>query len=216
MLGEPRLMRTLLDIMKKCWNEEQTPEEWRTYYMVAIPKKGDLTWLKNWRGLSMADTFAKLYAGVLQGRLEDIYETIAPEFCNGFRRGRSRTDSIFTLKEFLRQRKAKGLDTWVVLWDIVKMFDRIKREFLWRSMEVVGIDAKLIRVVQATMEATRGQLNVDGMTREVNIQDGTCQGSKMGPILCNLFLLPILEQWIADTEHLDPVLEAEGTTWQTP
>jgi hypothetical protein len=39
MLGEPRLMQTLLDIMKKCWNEEQTPEEWRTYYMMAIPKK---------------------------------------------------------------------------------------------------------------------------------------------------------------------------------
>ena len=32
----------------------------------------------------------------------------------------------------------------------------------------------------------------------------------MGPILCNLFLLPILETWARDTVHLDPVLETEG------
>jgi hypothetical protein len=130
MLGATRLLDLLLSIMTDCWEKESTPEEWRTFYMMAIPKTGDLTMLKNWRGLAMSDTFAKLFGGILQKRMEDYYEDIAPEYCNGFRRGRSRTDSIYTLKEFLRQRKVQGLDSWVVLWDAVKMFDRVKREFL--------------------------------------------------------------------------------------
>jgi hypothetical protein len=77
-------------------------------------------------------------------------------------------------------------------------------------MEIAGVNPKLIRMVKAMMKNTKGQLNIDGIRREVEVRDGTCQGSKMGPVLCNLFLLPILQTWARDTVHLDPVLETEG------
>ena len=54
----------------------------------------------------MAETMSKLYSAILKRRLESYYEDVVPEFCNGFRRGRGRNDSIFMLKETLRKRRA--------------------------------------------------------------------------------------------------------------
>ena len=138
MVEHPQLLEIVLEVMRTCWKETKVPQSRRAFYMMAIPKTGDLTLLKNWRGLSMANTLSKIFCTILKRRLEGIYEELAPEYCNGFRRGRSRTDSVFTMKQNLRVRKQQGLDSYVVLWDLIKCFDRIPREFVWKSMETLG------------------------------------------------------------------------------
>jgi hypothetical protein len=93
--------------------------------MTVLEKKGDKTLCGNYRGISIGETFSKVYTTILKHRLSDLHEKLAPEYCNGFRKGRGRADSIYVLLEVLRLRKRKGLNSWVTFFDIIKYFDRI-------------------------------------------------------------------------------------------
>ena len=88
----------------------------------------------------MAEVLAKVYATILKERLENLYEDIAPEFCCGFRRGRGRNDSVYTVKQILRTRREWGKESFVVFWDVIKCFDRIPREHILTSMDILGVD----------------------------------------------------------------------------
>ena len=95
--------------------------------MAVLPKKGDLSMPDNWRGMSIRETFVKVYTIVLKHRLGALCETLVPEYSNGFRKGRGRSDCIFALLETIRRRKQWGLGSWVLLFDCVKMFGKIPR-----------------------------------------------------------------------------------------
>jgi len=62
-------------------------------------------------------------------------------------------------------------------------------------MSKMGIPAKMIRVVKSTLHNSTAILHVEGEQREVLIREGTGQGTTLGPVLCNLFLLPLLLHW---------------------
>ena len=45
--------KILLPLFRDVWNEESPPEDWLQGIIVKIPKKGDLSECKNWRGISL-------------------------------------------------------------------------------------------------------------------------------------------------------------------
>ena len=53
-------------------------------------------------------------------------------------------------------------------------------------------------------------MTIDGIQKSVKMIDGTGQGTILGPLLCNLFFLPILELWCKDMEHLAPSMLSEN------
>ena len=195
---DPDLQQGMLRVLRECWVNETVPEEWTKFHMTVLFKKGKKCDVGNYRGISMAETLSKLYTSILKRRLEEQYEALVPEYCNGFRRGRGRMDSIFMLKETLRKRKANGMDSYCIFYDFIKMFDKISRDCIWKSMEVMGIDEKMIKAVQATLEGTVCKMNIGGVEKVVTMKEGSGQGTTLGPTLCNFFLLPILIQFEKD------------------
>jgi hypothetical protein len=163
LIDTPELEMVLLEVMRKCWRDKRVPENWITFYMIVLEKKGDLSAPKNYRGVLISETLAKIYSSILKTRLQSLCEDLAPEFGGGFRSGRGRGDCIYTAKQTLRQRKRYGLDSYVVCWDVEKMFDRTPREFIWESMRKVGVDVGMIEAVQSTLLDTNCALHVEGM-----------------------------------------------------
>ena len=136
------------------------------------------------------------FCQVWKHRLAALYEDLAPEYCNGFRKGRGRSDSIYVLLEVLRMRKRKGLNSWVTFFDIQKYFDRLPQRFIWKSMHKCGVTEKMIRVVRSTLEGATCVLHIDGETRDVEMNDGSGQGTSLGPTLASFAILPILTFWV--------------------
>ena len=102
------LLVILLSIMQKCWKDKAVPKSWTTMYFNVLAKAGpgnDLSLLKNYRGIAIAEVLSKVYTSILKSRLDTFYESIAPEYCCGFRKGRGRSDSIFAVKQQLRKLK---------------------------------------------------------------------------------------------------------------
>jgi hypothetical protein len=160
--------------------------------------------------MSISETFSKVHAFTLKVRLQDLHETLAPEFSGGFRQGRGRGDCACAAKSTLRQRKKHGLDSHVIAWGICKCFDKIPRGFTWASMRKMGVDEGTISAVASTLVDTECVLHVEGIQETVHMKQGTAQGTSLGPVLCLHFhfLLPMLNLW-----H-DKIQSRHTTTWR--
>jgi hypothetical protein len=65
----------------------------------------------------------KVYTRVIAGRLNPIIDAIIAESQNGFRKGRSCTDSDFTLKMLVDKRHEYNLETHIAFVDYEKASD---------------------------------------------------------------------------------------------
>ena len=111
--------------------------------MLVLPKKGDPTLAKNLRLILVEECMSKLYQCVLNKRLTSYFESICPEYSNGFRPGRGTPDANCIFKQVLRKRHEHDLESWMLFLDIVKAFDRVDRPLLWRILVVVGTPPKM-------------------------------------------------------------------------
>ena len=71
--------------------------------IVPIPKKGDLSDCKNWRGISLLDVVGKVTARILPDRLQQLAEEELPESQCGFHKGRGCTDMIFAVRQLVEK-----------------------------------------------------------------------------------------------------------------
>lgn len=84
------------------------------------------------------NTGYRIYSRILSNRLKNISHALLLEEQNGFRKGRSCIDSIFTLKQLFEKRREFNLETHVAFIDFEKAFDRVDREKLWKIMDYMG------------------------------------------------------------------------------
>jgi hypothetical protein len=161
--------------------------------MAVLPKKGDTSYPKNFRAIMVGDFDGKIFQIILNDRLSKLYEQMAPEHSNGFRPGRGTSDSLFIFLQTLRKRKEHNTDSWVLLIDVIKAFDGVPRSYLWAVMEKMGVDPNMMGCLKNMYEQTAAIMVVDGVSKTVDIKQGTGQGSVLGPKLFAFYMLGILE-----------------------
>ena len=69
--------------------------------ILPLPKKGDLGLAKNYRGITLTSIAAKIYNALLRNRIEPKIDNILRKNQNGFRRNRSTTSQILTIRRIL-------------------------------------------------------------------------------------------------------------------
>lgn len=77
--GGSELLYRLLMLMEDIWKSEKVVKDWKDAEIVHISKKGDLKKCDNWRGISLLDLVGKVFARILQDRLQLITKKVLPE-----------------------------------------------------------------------------------------------------------------------------------------
>ncbi len=96
----PRLIEHLEQLFGMVWGEGVVPQDWKN---ALIPKKGDLSYTDNWRGISLLDVVGKLFAKTIQGRLQTVAEEVLMDSQCGYRRGRGCVDMIFGARQLIEK-----------------------------------------------------------------------------------------------------------------
>ena len=188
-------------IVHAFWESETAPEEWEHCLLSILAKKGDLSLAGNYRGIMMLEVGSKIAAIVINVRLTPICESLDNETQCGFRPGRGTADASFTLKQVLRKRREHGLESWVLLLDLVKAFDRVPRELLWKVLLRLGVPPKLVRLLMALHDQVHVGFDVDGVTRTLMSVIGVKQGDLLGPKLLTFFKAAVSESWKATSDY---------------
>ncbi len=118
--------------------------------------------------------------------LEAIYEQDFYDFSHGFRRNRSPHRA---LKE-LRQQCVEMRIGWIVDADISSFFDSIDRSWLRKCIQVRVNDGSLLSLIGKWLNA--GVMDEGVWSRP---EAGTPQGGVVSPILANVFLHYVLDDW---------------------
>ena len=74
-----------------------------------LPKKGDLSLCKNWRGICLLDVCSELLPSILVRRSQIVMEEFGMDAQNDFRPDRGTIDGLFTTFVGLLKRKNMGL-----------------------------------------------------------------------------------------------------------
>ena len=149
---------------------------------VHIPKAKGRT-----RPIGISSLEDKIVQGAIRDVLEAIYEPVFKDCSYGFRPGRSAHDAMRTLSRVLDA----GEVNWILEADIESFFDSIDRKMLMEMLQERVADPSLLRLVGKCLHV--GILDGD----EYSVSDeGTAQGSSLSPLLGNVYLHHVLDDWL--------------------
>jgi len=130
----------------------------------------------------------KVVQGALTQVLQAVYEPSFHECSFGFRPGRSAHDALRALS---RMAMFEGV-AWVLEADIQGFFDSIDRKLLMEMLRNRVVDRSLLRLVGKCLRV--GVLDGEESS-DPSDGTGTAQGSIISPLLGNIYLHYVLDDW---------------------
>ena len=128
------------------------------------------------------------------------YETVEPKIDNilrksqnGFRRNRSTTSQILTIRRILEGVRAKNLQATLIFVDFTKAFDSIHRGKMEQILLAYGIPKETVAAIMILYRNTKVKVrSPDGDTEYFDIVAGVLQGDTLAPyifIICLDYVL---------------------------
>ena len=152
--------------------------------ILPFPKKGDLGLAKNYRGITLTSITAKIYNALLRNRVEPKIDNILRKNQNGFRRNRSTTSQILTIRRILEGVRAKNLQATLIFVDFTKAFDSIHRGKMEQILLAYGIPKETVVAITILYRNTKVKVrSPDGDTEYFDIVAGVLQGDTLVPYL---------------------------------
>ena len=182
--GGDVITETLTEIFKEIWGVEEIPVDWKTGLIGKLPKKGNLSLGKNWRGITLVSVTSKVFSRVILNRISTALDPMLRKEQAGFRKGRSCGEHIFTLRQVLEQCQEWKTPCYVNFIDFEKAFDSIHRESLWCILRHYGIPCKIVTIIKMLYEGFKSKVICgQNLTEEFDIKTGVKQGCISSPFL---------------------------------
>ncbi len=153
------------------------------------------------RPIGIPTTEDKIVQGAIVEILSAVYEVDFHGFSYGFRPGKSQHKALQALQTLLQ----KGKVNWVIDADLSKFFDSIDHKELMSVIKRRVIDGRILRIIGRILSA--GAVEEDG--RRIRSKQGTPQGGIISPLLANIFLNTVLDDYI----HIWRKTEAVGEVY---
>ena len=196
--GSAEVHVRLLQIMKDVWRAGTVVSDWKDAIIVPIPKKGDLRKCSNWRGISLLDVAGKVFARIVQERIQVIAEEILPDSQCGFRKGRGCTDMIFVARQLVEKCREHDDTLFVLFVDLRKAYDSVPRPALWQVLEKYGIPPNMLSIIRSFHDGMQAEIRVgDTTTDKIKVLNGLRQGCTLAPSLFNLYFNAMMSAWRA-------------------
>lgn len=152
------------------------------------------------RPIGISATEDKVVQNAVREVLGAIYEQDFLGCSYGFRPGRSAHDAVRALTRAVDDGEAN----WILEFDVESFFDSLRRSQLMEMLQERVADGSLLRLIGKCLHV--GVLDGEAFTEP---SEGTVQGSTLSPLLGNVYLHHVLDQWFA--EEVRPRLRGKAT-----
>ena len=159
-------------------------DRWMKGCILPFPKKSDLGLAINYRGITLTYIEAKIYNALLRNRIEPKIDNILRKNQNSFRRNRSTTSLILTIRRILEGVRAKNLQATLLFVNFTKAFDSIHRGKMKQILLAYGLPKETIAAITILNRNTNVKVrSPDRDTEYFNIIAGVLQGDTLAPYL---------------------------------
>jgi hypothetical protein len=183
------LRKEIHAVIEVIWINEIMPEEWHTAIICPIHKKGDKLQCSNYRGRSLLNVCYKILTNILHKRLEPYAQEILGDYQCGFRRERSTTDQLFTLRLVLEKAYEFVIDLHSLFNDFKQAYDTVDRKYIFEVLKEFGIPKKLVNLIKMTLIDSNCRVKIQGQLSTIfKVAVGLRQGDALSAILFNIVL----------------------------
>ena len=142
------LLNNILKMINYFLEKEEIPEELMKINIKTLYKgKGEISDLKNQRGLFLSNSILKLLEKIIQVRIDPKLEKEFSELQAGGREGRSIQEQLFTLRSIMEYQKYKNQTIVIQCMDLKKAFDTMVLVNVMNNMWEAGIRGKIWRII---------------------------------------------------------------------
>ena len=142
----------------------------------------------------------KIVQGAIKEVLEVVFEPIFRDSSFGFRPHRSQHDALRTVDGLIHSEKTE----WILELDFQAFFDSLLRPKLREMLQERVVDGALLRLIGKCLHV--GVLDGEQF---MTPKEGTVQGSVISPLLGNVYLHYVLDQWF----ELEVAPQLPGRAW---
>ena len=95
--------------------------------------------------------------------------------------------ALFSLKTALQMRQEHNLPTEVLFVDLVKAFDTVTHQFLFKILRKFGYPAHFVNVIKRMYKDFHLGFNIGKSKKTITYSIGVHQGDNLAPIIFNIF-----------------------------
>ena len=199
-VGGEYLKQVLADVFTSILvHGDEPPESWRHNCVKVLFKKGDPKLPGNYRPITILPIMYKLFAMVLNRRLEAFLGRQQSADQAGFRKGYSCEDHLVTLTIIYEKAKEFNIDVWAAAVDFEKAFDSVNHTAIWNALREQGVPEPYVQVLKRLYTRQTGQVVSDCHSRTFVLGRGTKQGDPMSSTIFNAVLESLMrrlkEKW---------------------
>ncbi|KAG1037204.1 hypothetical protein G6F43_012909 [Rhizopus delemar] len=186
------------DLVLRVYNDALSngisPKSWLETCVCLLPKKGDLTLLKNWRPITLINCDAKVFTRMLNARLNLVVSSLISPWQSGFMKGCFIADNGILANIAIEQASIRNSDEIGLLCDQEKAYDRIHPDYLRAVLVQYGFPNVFVSAIDKLFFGTSMRVNVNGhLTPPVPLGRGLRQGDPISPLLFNLAIDPLVK-----------------------
>ncbi|CAB0004933.1 unnamed protein product, partial [Nesidiocoris tenuis] len=191
--ADEAFLEHILDYFNGILDTGVVPEAFKEAVIFPLfKKKGDPGDAANYRGLSFVNCLSKLFTSLLANRLSLFVNEggLLSECQNGFRKGYSTVDAIFTLCDVVRLRLSRPRGKLYAFFvDLRAAFDTVDRGLLFYKLLGMGVSHRMVRVLRSLYSGVTSSVwTRDGATESFPVGVGVRQGCPLSPLLFALYI----------------------------
>ena len=170
----------LLTLFNLVFSSISYPSQWCDSKLFTVFKKGNRMLTNNYRGISILDTFAKIFDVMILNRLK--LWGVVDQCQAGATAGRGCIEQIFTLRMAIDTAIKKKKKLFLIFIDFRAAYDTVPRKKLVEALKRRRCDRLMILIITAMYRTTKSVLKSAIISTSIGIRQGA-------PSSCYLFVL---------------------------
>lgn len=172
-----------------CLNSGSFPSPWKSTYINPIPKKGNKSFISNYRPISIISILPKIFSKIINNKLTPMFKHILAPQQHGFRNKKSCLTNLITIKHHIIKSFSNNQQTDVIYTDFEKAFDRVNHSLLINKLQKIGFANPLLSWFNSFLSQRIQFVKYKNfISTPMNVISGVPQGDHLSPLLFNLFI----------------------------
>ena len=183
----------LLEVVNEIFEKSELSRTMKGGVISLIYKqKGDKSFLKNWRPISLLNVDYKIISRCLANRLKKVIASIINECQTCCVPGRDIGDTICSLRDAMWYVEHDQIETYFLKLDQEKAFDRVSHEYINAVLNKFGFGDYFSRWIKILYKDIRSAVKVNGhITKYFSVNKSVRQGCPISALLYVLSVEPL-------------------------